>query len=72
VDLLLSLPQWSSCPAIAREDGRKRPNVPGTHVLLAAKQGVGGRDEPGHDALGDFHAIETCSKFPASSRKETE
>ena len=26
--------------------------VPGTHVLLAAKQGVGGRDKPGHDALG--------------------
>jgi hypothetical protein len=27
--------------------------VPGTHVFLAAKRGVGGRDKPGHDALGD-------------------
>ena len=27
--------------------------VPGTHVLLAAKKDVGGRDKPGHDALGD-------------------
>jgi hypothetical protein len=26
--------------------------VPGTHVFRAAKQGVGGRDEPGHDELG--------------------
>ena len=28
--------------------------VPGTHVLLqpSSKQGVGGRDKPGHDALG--------------------
>jgi hypothetical protein len=27
--------------------------VPGTHVFRATKQGVGGRDKPGHDALGD-------------------
>jgi hypothetical protein len=27
--------------------------VPGTHVFRATKQGVGGRDEPGHDELGD-------------------
>jgi hypothetical protein len=26
--------------------------VPGTHALLAAKEDVGGRDKPGHDALG--------------------
>jgi hypothetical protein len=28
--------------------------VPGTHVLLplSSKRGVGGRDKPGHDALG--------------------
>jgi hypothetical protein len=26
--------------------------VPGTHVFRATKQGVGGRDKPGHDALG--------------------
>jgi hypothetical protein len=25
--------------------------VPGTHVFGAAEQGVGGRDEPGHDEL---------------------
>jgi len=34
--------------------------VPGTHVLLAAKKDVGGRDKPGHDALGDS----TRSKCP--------
>jgi hypothetical protein len=27
--------------------------VPGTYVFRATKQGVGGRDKPGHDALGD-------------------
>jgi hypothetical protein len=27
--------------------------VPGTHVFRATKQGVGGRDKPGHDELGD-------------------
>ena len=27
--------------------------VPGTHVFRATKKGVGGRDKPGHDALGD-------------------
>jgi hypothetical protein len=27
--------------------------VPGTHVFRATKQGVGGRDKPGNDALGD-------------------
>jgi len=26
--------------------------VPGTHVFRATKQGVGGRDKPGHDELG--------------------
>jgi hypothetical protein len=26
--------------------------VPGTHVFRATKQDVGGRDKPGHDALG--------------------
>ena len=27
--------------------------VPGTYVFCATKQGVGARDKPGHDALGD-------------------
>jgi hypothetical protein len=27
--------------------------VPGTHVFCATKEGVGGRDKPGHDELGD-------------------
>jgi hypothetical protein len=27
--------------------------VPGTHVFRATKQGVVGRDKPGHDALGN-------------------
>jgi hypothetical protein len=27
--------------------------VPGTHVFRATKQDVGGRDKPGHDALGE-------------------
>jgi hypothetical protein len=26
--------------------------VPGIHVLLPKKEGVDGRDKPGHDALG--------------------
>jgi len=26
--------------------------VPGIHVFLIAKQGVDGRDKPGHDSIG--------------------
>src|ERR1041385_7159945 len=43
----------SSCPAIAirRTASLRSPTVPGIHVL-AIKQGVDGRDKPGHDADG--------------------
>jgi hypothetical protein len=47
--------------------------VPGTHVFRATKQGVGGRDKPGHDELGDSawwkHALAALSaKFKCHRR----
>jgi hypothetical protein len=52
--------------------GRSRPKdgvaslayVPGIHVLLFAKQGVDGRDKPGHDVVGSGQAEIALEPFP--------
>ena len=49
--------------------------VPGTHVFRATKQDVGGRDKPGHDAVGErdflargLQAVRDAPHFTPSPR----
>jgi hypothetical protein len=47
-----SIVQLSSCPGIAREDGRKRPGARASMTFAGSeKQDVDGRDKPGHDGV---------------------
>ena len=50
-----SWPGMARAPAKAPEDGRKRPYVPATNVLLCGTKDVGARHKAGHDDVETVH-----------------